>query len=139
MTRMCLRQRRLVLLAWLILAVAGAATASSTVGCLTHTFATPGYTTNQQLLKTFGIDGNEQPSIGVLTLGTDRGVRVPVRVLGVEIFVDAVIVRTLLVPALVAIMGRWNWWLPSGLATMLRVPVPEQGGLPAEARQSVGA
>jgi hypothetical protein len=32
MTRICLRHRRLVLLAWLILAVAGAATASSTLG-----------------------------------------------------------------------------------------------------------
>jgi RND superfamily putative drug exporter len=37
------------------------------------------------------------------------------------IFVDAVVVRTLLVPALVAIMGRWNWWLPSLLGRALRV------------------
>ncbi|MHB8695384.1 MAG: MMPL family transporter [Solirubrobacteraceae bacterium] len=37
------------------------------------------------------------------------------------ILVDAVIVRTLLVPALVAIMGRWNWWMPSGLARLLRL------------------
>jgi hypothetical protein len=28
------------------------------------------------------------------------------------VHIDAVIVRTLLVPALVAIMGRWNWWMP---------------------------
>jgi RND superfamily putative drug exporter len=42
--------------------------------------------------------------------------------LGVGIFVDAVVVRTLLVPALVAIMGRWNWWLPERLARLLRVP-----------------
>lgn len=80
MTRICLRHRRLVLLAWLILAVAGAATASSTVGRLTHTFATPGtagYTANQQLLKTFGIDGNEQPSIGVLTLPPAVSMRTP--------------------------------------------------------------
>jgi uncharacterized membrane protein YdfJ with MMPL/SSD domain len=31
-----------------------------------------------------------------------------------------VVVRTLLVPALVAIMGRWNWWMPSSLARLLR-------------------
>jgi RND superfamily putative drug exporter len=37
------------------------------------------------------------------------------------VLVDAVIVRTLLVPALVAIMGRWNWWMPSGLARLLRL------------------
>jgi RND superfamily putative drug exporter len=42
--------------------------------------------------------------------------------LGVGIFVDAVVVRTLLVPALVAIMGRWNWWLPGRLARLLRIP-----------------
>jgi RND superfamily putative drug exporter len=37
------------------------------------------------------------------------------------IFVDAVVVRTLLVPALVAIMGRWNWWLPRLVGRALRV------------------
>jgi RND superfamily putative drug exporter len=42
--------------------------------------------------------------------------------LGVGIFIDAVVVRTLLVPALVAIMGRWNWWLPRPLGRALRVP-----------------
>ncbi len=38
------------------------------------------------------------------------------------VLVDAVIVRTLLVPALVAIMGRWNWWMPNSLARLLRLP-----------------
>ena len=37
------------------------------------------------------------------------------------VLLDALIVRTLLVPALVAIMGRWNWWMPSPLARALRV------------------
>jgi RND superfamily putative drug exporter len=32
-----------------------------------------------------------------------------------------VIVRTLIVPAFVAIMGRWNWWMPGGLARLLRL------------------
>jgi RND superfamily putative drug exporter len=41
--------------------------------------------------------------------------------LAVGILVDAVIVRTLLVPALVAIMGRRNWWMPDGLARVLRI------------------
>jgi RND superfamily putative drug exporter len=41
--------------------------------------------------------------------------------LAVGILIDAVIVRTLLVPALVAIMGRWNWWMPEGLARVLRL------------------
>jgi putative drug exporter of the RND superfamily len=41
--------------------------------------------------------------------------------LGAGILVDAFVVRTLLVPALVALFGRWNWWLPSPLAKLLRV------------------
>jgi RND superfamily putative drug exporter len=32
--------------------------------------------------------------------------------LAVAIFVDATIVRSLLVPSLMAVFGRWNWWLP---------------------------
>ena len=36
--------------------------------------------------------------------------------LAVAIFVDATLVRALLVPALMAVFGRWNWWLPARLA-----------------------
>jgi uncharacterized membrane protein YdfJ with MMPL/SSD domain len=41
--------------------------------------------------------------------------------LAVAIFVDATVVRALLVPALMAIMGRWNWWLPARVARAARV------------------
>ncbi len=41
--------------------------------------------------------------------------------LAVAIFVDATIVRALLVPALMAWFGRWNWWLPASLARIVRV------------------
>ena len=70
-TRFCLRHRRLVVLAWLVLTVVGALTTSSTAGRLTHSFATPGaagYDANLHILQTLGIDGNEQPTIAVLTL-----------------------------------------------------------------------
>jgi RND superfamily putative drug exporter len=42
--------------------------------------------------------------------------------LAVAIFVDATIVRTILVPSLMAVLGRWNWWLPAGAARLVRVP-----------------
>jgi RND superfamily putative drug exporter len=42
--------------------------------------------------------------------------------LAVAIFVDATIVRSLLVPSLMALFGRWNWWLPASIARLLRVP-----------------
>ncbi len=32
--------------------------------------------------------------------------------LALAVFLDATIVRALLVPSLMAIFGRWNWWLP---------------------------
>jgi RND superfamily putative drug exporter len=41
--------------------------------------------------------------------------------LAVAIFVDATIVRCLLVPSMMAILGRWNWWLPTSLARIVRV------------------
>jgi putative drug exporter of the RND superfamily len=47
--------------------------------------------------------------------------------LALGIMLDAFVVRTLLVPALVAVMGRWNWWLPERLG-LLRGPKPETVG-----------
>jgi RND superfamily putative drug exporter len=41
--------------------------------------------------------------------------------LGGGILIDATIIRGLLAPALVAILGRWNWWLPDRAARLLRV------------------
>jgi RND superfamily putative drug exporter len=41
--------------------------------------------------------------------------------LAVAIFADATIVRAILVPSLMAILGRWNWWLPQRAAKLARV------------------
>ncbi len=41
--------------------------------------------------------------------------------LAVAIFLDATIVRALLVPSLMALFGRYNWWLPARLARVVRV------------------
>jgi RND superfamily putative drug exporter len=41
--------------------------------------------------------------------------------LAIAIFVDATIVRALLVPSLMALFGRWNWWLPGRVARVVRV------------------
>jgi RND superfamily putative drug exporter len=41
--------------------------------------------------------------------------------LGIGILLDATIVRSLLVPSLVSLFGRWNWYLPAGVARLLRV------------------
>jgi RND superfamily putative drug exporter len=41
--------------------------------------------------------------------------------LAVAIFVDATIIRALLVPSLMAVLGRWNWWLPKPVARVIGV------------------
>jgi RND superfamily putative drug exporter len=47
----------------------------------------------------------------------------------VAVIVDATIVRALLVPATMALLGRWNWWLPRPLqAFWNRVGIRESTG-----------
>jgi RND superfamily putative drug exporter len=41
--------------------------------------------------------------------------------LGAGILLDATVIRALIVPAAIALMGRWNWWLPRWPARILRV------------------
>lgn len=40
--------------------------------------------------------------------------------LAVAVLVDATIVRSLLVPAAMSLMGRWNWWAPAPLRALHR-------------------
>src|SRR3954447_9555250 len=62
------------------------------------------------------------PSIKELGLG-----------LAVAIPLDATLVRLVLVPAFMEIMGRWNWWLPRPLATRLPRASFESSGRADEA------
>jgi uncharacterized membrane protein YdfJ with MMPL/SSD domain len=41
--------------------------------------------------------------------------------LAAAILIDVTIVRALLVPSAMKIFGRWNWWLPEGVAKVFRV------------------
>jgi putative drug exporter of the RND superfamily len=41
--------------------------------------------------------------------------------LAAGILIDAVVVRALLVPALVSVMGAWNWWMPEAARRILRL------------------
>jgi putative drug exporter of the RND superfamily len=61
-------------------------------------------------------------AISFIALSTNPNVLVRIigSALAFGILVDAVIVRTLLVPALVSVMGRANWWMPPALARLLR-------------------
>jgi RND superfamily putative drug exporter len=51
------------------------------------------------------------------------------------ILLDATLIRALLVPALVVLFGRWNWWLPNPLARLLRIaPSPRPATAPQPTR-----
>src|SRR3954451_20846468 len=54
--------------------------------------------------------------------GTDN--KVIGTALAVGILIDATLVRAVLVPGLVRLLGTWNWWLPAGLAKVLGEPSP---------------
>jgi RND superfamily putative drug exporter len=75
-THLALRHRRLVALAWIVLTVIGALTVSSATGGLSHGFNTPGtqgYDANAHIIRSLGIDGNEQPTIAVVHLPRGEG------------------------------------------------------------------
>jgi RND superfamily putative drug exporter len=66
-----------------------------------------------------------------LASAPDTDVKVLATGLGAGILLDATVVRALLLPALVELFGRWNWWLPSWLAKVLRVEPSPAVALPA--------
>jgi RND superfamily putative drug exporter len=47
--------------------------------------------------------------------------------LAVAVAVDATLVRVVLVPATMKLLGRWNWWMPRALDRV--VPEIDEGGL----------
>jgi putative drug exporter of the RND superfamily len=51
--------------------------------------------------------------------------------LGAGILLDATVIRALIVPAVISLMGRWNWWLPHWPARMLRVKASPLAPRPA--------
>lgn len=51
----------------------------------------------------------------------DSTVKVFATGLAAGILLDATVIRALLVPAVVSLFGRWNWWLPHWPARLLRV------------------
>jgi RND superfamily putative drug exporter len=51
--------------------------------------------------------------------------------LAVAVLVDATLVRTILVPATMKLLGRWNFYLPSRLNWLPRLDVEGAAGQPA--------
>jgi RND superfamily putative drug exporter len=80
--------------------------------------------------------------LGVVTAGFASGQLVIAKLIGVGMVsglaLDAVLVRMILVPATMRLLGRWNWWLPAPLAALYRhlglreTPARAPGGQPAQ-------
>ena len=51
--------------------------------------------------------------------GSERVIKIMGLGLAVAIFLDAFVIRSLLVPALMRVLGNWNWWLPRWLDRLL--------------------
>jgi RND superfamily putative drug exporter len=58
--------------------------------------------------------------------------------LAVAILIDATVVRMVLVPAVMELLGRANWWLPGWLDRLLP-STPSEDEPPAEASAAVPA
>jgi RND superfamily putative drug exporter len=65
-----------------------------------------------------------------LSSGPETDIKVFATGLAAGILLDATVIRALLVPAVVSLLGRWNWWLPETPARWLRVQpsLPEPDG-----------
>jgi putative drug exporter of the RND superfamily len=57
-----------------------------------------------------------------MSTGPQTDLKILATGLGAGILIDAVVIRCLLVPAMVALFGRANWWLPARMARLLRLP-----------------
>ena len=82
-------------------------------------------------------------SFAALSASPGTDIKVFATALGVGILLDATVVRALLVPALVSLFGRWNWWLPAWAARPLRVEphaaIPEQRPAPRDVEPTTPA
>jgi RND superfamily putative drug exporter len=67
-----------------------------------------------------------------LASGPETTIKIFATGVAAGILLDATVVRALLVPSLMMLFGRWNWWLPKFPARLLRVePSQPDGAEPA--------
>jgi putative drug exporter of the RND superfamily len=89
--------------------------------------------TNEAVVRGIGRTGRLVTSaalilfLAFLSLAASPGTDVKVLASGLAagILIDATVIRALLVPAVVSLFGKWNWWMPSWPAKILRVAPSE--------------
>jgi len=88
-----------------------------------------GYSTNEAVVEGIGRTGRLVTSAALilflafaaLASGPGTDLKILATALGFGILLDATIVRSLLVPSLVSLFGKWNWYLPDWVARVLRI------------------
>jgi len=61
-------------------------------------------------------------AFAALAAGPQTSIKIFATGLGAGILLDATIVRALLLPALISLLGQRNWWLPRPIAHLMRCP-----------------
>ncbi|HET6152853.1 MAG TPA: MMPL family transporter, partial [Marmoricola sp.] len=88
-----------------------------------------GHSTNEAVVEGIGRTGRLVTSAALilflafaaLASGPGTDLKILATALGFGILLDATVVRSLLVPSLVSLFGKWNWYLPDWVARVLRV------------------
>jgi RND superfamily putative drug exporter len=75
---------------------------------------------------------------GSFVLGDERALKLFGFGLAAAVFIDATIVRLVLVPAAMELMGKANWWAPEWLVRYLPTIRVEAGEEPVPAQRSAG-
>ena len=52
--------------------------------------------------------------------------------LAAAVFIDATLIRSVLLPATMTLLGDWNWWLPRWLGWLPNVTIEGSSGGPEE-------
>lgn len=58
--------------------------------------------------------------------------------LAIAVFIDATVIRSILVPSAMQLLGRYNWWMPSWLGWLPRISVEGGAALAADAGEPLG-
>lgn len=90
-----------------------------------------GRSTNEAVIEGIGRTGRLVTSAALilflafaaLASGPGTDLKILATGLGIGILLDATIVRSLLVPSLVSLFGKWNWYLPDWVARLLRIEI----------------
>jgi RND superfamily putative drug exporter len=106
-----------------------------------------GHSTDEAVIEGIGRTGRLVTSAALilflafaaLASGPGTDLKIMATALGFGILLDATIVRSVLVPSLVSLFSKWNWYLPDWVARVLRIkPSHPHGERPTKVEATAG-